>query len=161
MVQLPKPLKVISDWVQGIQAAIWLWLILGGIFASAVGALSSAPLRDLILLFFAGILIVMAVAVLAQDLRRPISPNKQADETTSLIPVQSEFVSVRDAAIELYRELPNQFLLARATERLRSVGDSTTDDSPEDMLNRVAKYIASKIPVYGKKSPASVPSRLM
>jgi hypothetical protein len=92
--------------------------------------------------------------------RKPQGPiyEKLSNVRLQAIIERHGLIYAREAAIKLYRELPHKFLLARAKERIEVVQES---DSPEDILNWVAAYMASRIPVYGMTQPTHEPKKIV
>jgi len=64
-----------------------------------------------------------------------------------------EFISMKDAAMQCYAEArTSQFIMKQAEEEMR---ENIPHGSPEDDLHYMARYIATKIPVYGRRGDAS------
>jgi len=154
MWELPKPLKIISDWIRGIQAAQWIYaIIVGGVVTVGVNALSAAPLYALLLLFIGTMLGILAGVLAWQNYRHDLTDTERAkaqiiERERHDVHLPSGYLSLKEAASRLYKESSRQFILKRAQERRERLGDAEITRSTE--LQRVAKYIASKIPVSGK-----------
>lgn len=72
--------------------------------------------------------------------------------------IELEFISLRDAATELYEaSRSNKRLLAIMTEQLSGYSDGQMiPGSPDDRLNFLATHISRHIPIYGKKDPSRI-----
>ena len=74
---------------------------------------------------------------------------------------EPEFISLRHAARKLYdKALTENKLLARAAERSGSLNTGLTPASPDETLNFMALRIAESIPVFGRKDPSTLLSRI-
>ena len=136
----------------------WVSAVVTSIVTAGATALMGGSPLAIFGLGIAGALIALGIANLFVHLRdssrsvKPATPStaprgpryKQHERDWHKL---FELIPLKDAAIEFYEKLPRRFILKRAKERL---GVDRVKDSPDELLNSAATYIATHIPVYGR-----------
>lgn len=139
-----------------------MYAVTAGAATGIVTAIVGGPTWAILGFALAGALIALGVANLVFYLRSPSVKQLPTPRTMHRGPLYQRhernwhnlfaLIPLRDAAIELRSKLPRRFILERARQRLDI---DRVDDSPDELLNNLASYIATYIPIYGRAGNTS------